>query len=149
MKNDNLNISSLEIDTAIELSSLRAHEDLLKGDELANGKKTNFNNSFDRLKTNMKPFPLFMLHLKLLLAKNYIIQKRTRKQTYLQILSPFLISLLIFVLQYKIDEISHLKLVDQPKKLIEPMPKCFYNDDNPNDCFTIAYSVVVRILILS
>ena len=145
MNEDNIDRSSLESDAALELTSLRPH-DLLKI-ELNNRSETNFLDSFNFTgrKIEMTPLQLFLSHLKLLLIKNYTVQKRTRKQTYLQLFSPLLISFLIFALQFKIDRIAHLTLIDQPKHLLEPIPKCIYTDDNPNDCLTIAYSVIVKI----
>ena len=146
MNKDNTDRLSLEIDTALELTSLRPH-DLLKIDQSNIHSETNFLDSFNFTgrKIEMTPLQLFISHLKLLLIKNYTVQKRTRKQTYLQLFSPLLISFLIFALQFKIDRIAHLTLIDQPKHLLEPIPKCIYTDDNPNDCLTIAYSVIVRI----
>jgi hypothetical protein len=85
----------------------------------------------------------FALHLSLLLKKNFLIHKRSLKSTLFQILSPFLASFLLFCWQNLSTSITSQNEVDSPIMKIEKLDRCFYSYENPNDCFTLTYGVIV------
>lgn len=85
----------------------------------------------------------FILHLSLLLRKNFLIHKRSIKSTLFQLLSPFLASFLLFCWQTLTTTITSQNEIDSPILKIQKLDKCFYSYENPNDCYTLTYGIIV------
>ena len=103
---------------------------------------------FNTINREIQPIRQFILHLGLLLKKNYILQTRSKKTFYLQVLSPFLVCLAIMLWQIISDEITNHVELNPPSMNIPLIPKCLDREGNNNDCSTIVYSVIVSLFIL-
>ena len=91
-------------------------------------------------------FKEFFLHLSLLLKKNYLIHKRSKKTTLFQILSPILVSFMIICWQNLANDMTNRREINPPTNKIASLEKCFFQKDSPNDCATLAYGVLVSLL---
>jgi hypothetical protein len=127
-------MQTLEKDTAVELTQLSFSESPRKIEKDALNPSMN---------NKMKPLKDFWLYLSLLLNKNYIITKRSWKLTLFQIMSPFIVTMMLWCWQNFSDAISYQIEKEPP---IYPLPKlerCYYNREDPDNCTTLAYAVVV------
>jgi len=85
----------------------------------------------------------FLLHLSLLLKKNYIIQRRSPRTLMFQILTPFLVCLLILYWQSLAESVFSGIEIDSKISPISNIQKCFHSLDDPDNCNTIVYSIIV------
>ena len=94
----------------------------------------------------------FVLHLALLLKKNWIIQKRSKLLSMLLIFSPFFVCLFLSWMQSVTSGIAgQIEANPQITDLVK-IPPCSPGPgpgpDATNDCVTILYSVIVSIFSL-
>ena len=94
-------------------------------------------------RSNRKPERKFLLHLKLLLHKNYLIQIRSIRALLLQIFAPLLVCLLIQEWQYLATSVTSGVQIESPINPIGNIPKCFFVPEDPDNCLTIAYGIIV------
>ena len=88
----------------------------------------------------------FLLHVGLLLKKNFTLQKRSLRTTLVQYWAPLIGCYIILVLQGLQDNIVSGIQIESPIDTIGKIPKCFGTETNPDDCISIAYATVVSIL---
>lgn len=90
-------------------------------------------------------FKTFLLHVGLLLKKNFTLQKRSLRTTLVQYWAPLIGCYIILVLQGLQDNIVAGTLIETPISTIGKIPKCFGTETHPDDCISIAYATVVSI----
>ena len=91
----------------------------------------------------------FVLHLKLLLKKNILIQKRSLRTLGFQLLMPLIICGIIYILQISANDVVGEAVAEPSITSFGKVPRCFYRPDSPNNCSSIVYGVIVNPLILS
>jgi hypothetical protein len=126
----------MEKDTTVELTQLSFNESPTRFEKAA---------LIPGFKSQMKPIRDFFLYVSLLLKKNYLIHKRSFRTTFFQMISPFLVGLMLLYWQYCADSISYQVDKEPPIYTFPKLSRCYYNRENPDDCITVAYAVVVRI----
>lgn len=94
-------------------------------------------------RSQRKPERKFFLHLKLLLHKNYLIQIRSIRALLLQCFTPLLVCLLLQEWQYLATSVTSGVQIDSPIHPIGNIPKCFFTPEDPDNCLTIAYGIIV------
>jgi len=87
---------------------------------------------------NRKGFSKFIVHLKLLLLKNYWLFRRNLKMSLIQIFAPVFFCLLIVFFQLKSSSWAAKEVYNTPQNPISAMPKC----SGDPDCLTIGYSII-------
>ncbi len=101
-----------------------------------------------RRRPKAPPENKFLLHLGLLLRKNYLVQLRSPKALLFQLLAPLLICFLIVEWQ-KIGDSKFTEIeIDSPIKQISGIERCYYTLEDPDNCLTIAYGILVNISLL-
>jgi len=88
----------------------------------------------------------FLLHLGLLLRKNYLVQKRSLKSLIIQLLAPIFICLIVYILQLSANSVVGQAIEEPPINPIGKIPQCFLNEENPTNCSTITYGIVVSLI---
>ena len=87
---------------------------------------------------NRKGFSKFIVHLKLLLLKNYWLFRRNLKISLIQIFAPVFFCLLIVFFQVKSSSWAAKEVYNTPQNPISAMPRC----SGDPDCLTIGYSII-------
>jgi len=87
----------------------------------------------------------FLLHLGLLLKKNYIVQRRSPRALLFQIIIPFIVCILINYWQHLAEDIFSGVEIDSKIIPVSNIPRCFHSLDDPNNCKTVVYSIIVTI----
>lgn len=87
---------------------------------------------------NRKGFSKFIVHLKLLLLKNYWLFRRNLKMSLIQIFAPVFFCLLIVFFQVKSSSWAAKEVYNTPQNPISAMPRC----SGDPDCLTIGYSII-------
>jgi hypothetical protein len=87
---------------------------------------------------NRKGFSKFIMHLRLLLLKNYWLFRRNLKLSLIQILAPVFFCLLIVFFQLKSSSWAAKEVYNTPQNPITAMPKC----SGDPDCLTVGYSII-------
>ena len=101
------------------------------------------NSIINTIKNEIKPLKKSFLHLCLLLKKNYVLQIRAKKTLFLQILSPFLVCIVIMIWQCISSSLINEVILNPEIYPTILIPKCTGHDSNDYDCSTIAYSIIV------
>jgi len=106
--------------------------------------------SFNRVELNKRssstskfsPMNDFILHLSLLLRKNWIIQKRSIRLSLLQLLSPFFVCIFLSWMQSVTSGIANQ--IEANPSIIEigKIPRCEPGPDALDNCVTILYSII-------
>ena len=92
-----------------------------------------------------QPESKFLLNLILLLRKNYLIQLRSPRALLLQLVAPFFVCILILQLQNLSVNVASQTEVNPKIGHIDPIPRCFYSAEDPDNCVTIVYGIIVSL----
>ncbi len=90
----------------------------------------------------------FLLNLQLLLRKNFLVQKRSVKSLSIQLFSPIVICILLYILQLSANSVVGQAVEEPPIVSLEPIPQCYFNYFDPQNCSTITYGVIVILFFL-
>lgn len=115
-----------------------SRERLLPASDVDNQNQLNLNTRETKKKHG------FFMHLRLLLRKNYFVQKRSLKSLLIQLFMPIAICGIIYLLQLSANSVVGKAVTDPDISAIGKIPQCFFNPENPNNCSTITYGIVVR-----
>jgi len=83
----------------------------------------------------------FMFQLKLLLTKNFLVQKRSLKSLLMQLLAPIVICFLIYILQLSANSVVGQSVTNPPIISIDKVPQCV-GGTTPTNCSSLTYAVV-------
>ena len=96
-----------------------------------------------RRKNKAPPENKFLLHLGLLLRKNFLVQIRSPRALLFQLLAPILVCYLIVEWQ-KIGDSKFTEVeIDSPIRSYGNINRCYHTLEDPNNCTTIAYGILV------
>jgi len=90
----------------------------------------------------------FLLHLRLLLRKNFLVQKRSLKSLLIQLLSPIVICIIVYILQVSANSVVGQAVEEPPIHSIGKIPQCYFSEENPSNCSSITYAIVVSFFTL-
>ncbi|KAL4471570.1 hypothetical protein ABPG74_008463 [Tetrahymena malaccensis] len=90
----------------------------------------------------MGQFPGIWQHTKILLWKNFIIQKRNLKGLLFILFGPLVICLIIIGFQYLADDQTQHSDLNPPLHPMAPIIPCEKYQDDPINCFTFGYGVI-------
>ncbi|EAR94681.1 transporter family ABC domain protein (macronuclear) [Tetrahymena thermophila SB210] len=90
----------------------------------------------------MGEFPGIWQHTKILLWKNFIIQKRNLKSLLFILFGPLIICSIIIGFQYLADDQTQHSDKSPPLHPMQPIIPCAKYSDDPDNCFTFGYGVI-------
>ncbi|KAL4511800.1 hypothetical protein ABPG72_012645 [Tetrahymena utriculariae] len=90
----------------------------------------------------MGVFPGIWQHTKILLWKNFIIQKRNLKSLLFILFGPLLICSIIIGFQYIANDQTQHSDLNPPIHPMTPFVPCSEYSDDPKNCFTFGYGVI-------
>lgn len=93
--------------------------------------------------TTIKAFQQFILHITLLLRKNFILQKRSLKTTMAQYWAPLVACYLILLLQNLGNDLTSGVVIESQIDTIGKIPRCYGPTSDPKNCTSLAYAVAV------
>ncbi|KAL4479229.1 hypothetical protein ABPG72_011441 [Tetrahymena utriculariae] len=83
-----------------------------------------------------------IIHIKLMMQKNFLIMKKNQKTTLFQLSSPLIVCVLLTIWQTLANNLTKITMIDNQIENVGALPKCIQGTGQLEECITIAYGVI-------